>query len=270
MVWMLVGLLGFVCSGFATERAGGAWMGDGTENGEVRTITLPGGATMDLVWVAPGSFQMGSNDGNPGEKPVHKVTLTKGYWIGKFEVTQKQWQSVMGNNPSHFKGDDLPVECVSWNDCQEFFEKVNSMNPALRVSLPTEAQWAFAARGGTRSLGFEYAGSNNPKEVGWFEENSGGLFSSRKTHPVGKKKPNELGLYDMSGNVCEWCQDWYGDYPSGAVADPTGLSSGDYRVLRGGSWLDNARCCRSANRGGFNPGYRDDILGFRVVASAGP
>lgn len=233
----------------------------------VRTIRLPGGAAMDLVWVEPGSFEMGSEApvvfGD--ESPVHEVTLTKGYWIGKTAVTQRQWKSVMGSNPSCFKGDDLPVESVSWDDCQAFVKKVNACRPDLRLALPTEAQWEFAARGGTKSRGFRYAGSNVLKTVAWFGSNS-----RRATHPVGTKIPNELGLCDMSGNVWEWCSDFYGGYLSNAVSDPTGPSSGDERVRRGGSWNFKAALCRPTLRYGDIPSYRENDLGFRVVASARP
>ncbi len=254
----------------AVGLSGGAWMGDGVKNGEVRTIALPCGATMDLVWVEPGTFEMGSNgpDADKDERPVHAVTLEKGYWIGKTEVTQKQWKSVMGNNPSRFKGDELPVEGVSWNDCLTFLKKVYAVHPEYRLTFPTEAQWEFAARGGTARKGYEYSGSGDLGEVAWYGENARGWFSFMKTHCAGTKKPNELGLCDMSGNVWEWCADRYGVYPSGPVVDPTGPDSGDRRVRRGGSWHDFAVYCRSTSRDWVYQIGRSDSTGFRVAAFA--
>ena len=217
----------------------------GTSAGEMKVITLPGGVQMEMVWCPAGKFMMGSNNGEEDERPVHDVTLTKGFWMAKTEVTQAQWKSVMGNNPSRFQGDDLPVECVSWEDCQEFCRKTG-------LQLPTEAQWEYACR----------AGSSRPHAgTGWFSGNSEG-----KTHPVGQKQPNAWGLYDMHGNVSEWCADWYGDYPGGAVTEPTGAGSGVNRVLRGGSCRDNASNCRSANRGRSDPGRGFGNAGFRPVA----
>ncbi|MBO8433580.1 MAG: formylglycine-generating enzyme family protein [Bacteroidetes bacterium] len=219
-----------------------------------------------MVHVEGGTFRMGvteeqGRDAWDNEKPVHRVTLSS-YLIGKHEVTQALWEEVMGSNPSHNKqGGDYPVECVSWNDCQEFIEKLNART-GMMFRLPREAEWEYAARGGNRSKGYKYAGSNNLDDVGWYGDNSG-----RHTYPVGEKKPNELGLYDMSGNVLEWCQDWYGAYSSEAQTNPTGPQSRDFRVLRGGgSWYD-ARCCRVSDRNSFDPGDRDDSFGLRLVLS---
>ena len=232
--------------------------------GEVKTLTLPGGAEMRFRWCPAGTFTMGSpesEDGRDGDETQHQVTLTRGFWLGETPVTQKQWKSVMGDNPSVFKGANLPVEEVSWNDCQEFIQKVNAaLNCGAR--LPTEAEWEYACRAGTSGA---YGGTGELDELGWYDKNSGD-----KTHPVGQKKPNAWGLYDMHGNVWEWCSDWYGDYPSGSVTDPTGPSSGSSRVLRGGSWGCNARDCRSASRGRDYPGFRDYYGGFRLLCSAGP
>ena len=216
--------------------------------GETKIITLPGGAEMEMVWCPPGAFTMGSDDGDRDERPPHPVTLTKGFWLATTEVTQAQWTSVMGNNPSHFKGDNLPVEKVSWNDCQEFCRKTG-------LQLPTEAQWEYACRAGSTG---EYAGTGNLDDMGWYDDNS-----DDKTHPVGQKQPNAWGLYDMHGNVWEWCADWYGDYPNGPVTDPKGASSGSYRVLRSGSWNLNAQACRSAARYDYNPSNYYNYLGFR-------
>ncbi len=236
--------------------------------GDTREIEIAPGVKMAFVWVAPGRFRMGSDDEDAAddERPVHEVTLTKGYWLGKYEVTQREWQAVMGGNPSRFKGDRRPVESVSWYDCQAFVKKVNArlaqQGEALRVRLPTEAEWEFAARGGTKSMGCKYSGSDNPGEVAWY----GGDWNKGSTHDVGTKKANELGIHDMSGNVWEWCQDWYGAYPSGAVTDPVGPGSGGIRVGRGGGWSDAARGCRSADRYRSRPGDRHDSLGVRLVS----
>ena len=194
------------------------------------------------------------------EKPVHSVTLS-GYYIGKTEVTQVLWEAVMGSNPSRFKGDYLPVENVSWDDCQEFIRKLNSMT-GQNFRLPTEAEWEFACRGGNNSRGYKYSGSNNLGSVAWYDGNSG-----NKTHPVGTKAPNELGIYDMSGNVWEWCADWYGDYSSGAQTNPTGPYGGSNRVYRGGSWNYDVGRCRSSNRDFYYPWIRDIILGLRLALS---
>ena len=167
----------------------------------------------------------------------------------------------MGSNPSKFKGDDLPVEQVSWNDCQEFISKLNSMT-GRRLRLPTEAEWEYAARGGKKSRGYQYSGSSNISDVVWYWENS-----AEKTHPVGMKQANELGIYDMSGNVYEWCQDRCGSYVSSSQTNPTGAVSGSRRVGRGGSWGDIARFCRSSFRNGGTPDYRNCCFGFRLVLS---
>lgn len=238
----------------------------GPQPGDPLKIDIAPGVSVEMVYVAPGTFTMGSNDSDAydDEKPVHSVKITKGYWIGKYEVTQKQWKAVMGDNPSTFKGDDLPVECVSWYDCQKFIMKLNSMPINVRFWLPTEAQWEFAARGGTKSKGFKYSGSYDILDVAWYTENSG-----EQTHPVGKKKPNELGIYDMSGNVWEWCEDWYRSYSSDSVSDPQGATSGDVRVFRSGSWDYGAGNCRSSRRYGLNSGRRRNNLGFRLACFVG-
>ena len=241
--------------------------GEGSLVGEEREIEIADGVKMAFVWVAPGSFKMGSDDKgvDPDEKPVHQVTLAKGYWIGKYEVTQAEWRSVTGDKPSNFKGDLLPVEQVSWDDCQVFVGKINDRLKAkgegLRVRLPTEAEWEFAAKGGTKSLGFKYGGGDDIDEIAWHSENS-----DRRTHKVGTKAANELGLHDMSGNVLEWCADWYGNYSSGAVTDPVGPGLGNERVSRGGCWDFAARKCRSSIRSGDWPDLRSDYLGLRLAA----
>lgn len=225
------------------------------------TLTV-NGIKYNMVWVDGGTFRMGatSEQGSEisDEKPVHSVTLS-GYYIGKTEVTQALWQAVMGSNPSYFEGDDLPVEQVSWDDCQEFIRKLNSLT-GQNFRLPTEAEWEFACRGGNNSRGYKYSGSNYIDNVAWYDGNSGD-----KTHPVATKSPNELGIYDMSGNVWEWCADWYGDYSSGRQTNPKGPYDGSDRVYRGGSWLNNARRCRSSDRYNCYPPYRNSYLGLRLA-----
>ena len=219
----------------------------------------------NMVQVEGGRFQMGGtpeqgSDANDWEKPVHEVTLSD-YYMGKYEVRQSEWEAVMGNNPSYFKGDDLPVENVSWEDCHEFIGRLNALT-GLSFKLPTEAQWEYAARGGSLSKSYKFSGSNDLEEVGWYGSNSGNY-----THRVGEKQPNELGLYDMSGNVWEWCEDWYGDYSSDSQSDPIGAVSGSFRVYRGGSRNSGARLCRVSYRLYNAPNRRNSFLGFRLVCS---
>jgi sulfatase modifying factor 1 len=183
--------------------------------------------------------------------------------IGKYEVTQAQWKAVMGSNPSYFSGcDNCPVENVSWNDAQEFVRKVNAQT-GKNYRLPTEAEWEYAARGGQQSRGYTYSGSNDLGSVAWYYDNSGS-----KTHAVGGKQANELGIYDMSGNVWEWCSEWNGNYSSYSETNPTGASSGQSRVLRGGSCYFIAFNCRSANRNGNFPDNGLNDFGFRLVLPA--
>jgi formylglycine-generating enzyme required for sulfatase activity len=219
---------------------------------------------IDMIFVHGGTFMMGGtseqgDDCFDDEKPAHKVTLSD-FYIGKYPVTQKQWVAVMGSNPSHFTSDlSLPVEQVRWNDAQEFIKKLNSMT-GKQYRLPTEAEWEYAARGGAGSRGFKYAGSNNINKVAWYDGNSG-----KRTHPVGSKRPNELGIYDMSGNVWEWVNDWCGNYTAGAVTNPIGPASGSGRVFRGGGWGNVARGCRVSYRNSDTPGHRRNDFGFRLV-----
>ena len=219
----------------------------------------------NMVYVSSGTFTMGGtseqgSDAYDDEKPTHNVTLSS-YYICKYEVTQALWRAVMGSNPSNFKGDNLPVECVSWNDCQTFINRLNSYT-GRNFRLPTEAEWEFAARGGNYSRHYKYSGSNNLDDVAWHGDNS-----DNRTHPVGTKQPNELGLYDMSGNVWEWCSDWYGSYSSYSQSNPTGPNSGSGRVERGGSWYDFARICRSSRRDFDAPSGSGNYLGLRLVLS---
>ena len=234
-------------------------------NSDNITIPVMDGISIDMVRVEAGTFTMGATTEmeNPfdDEKPTHRVTLTNDYYIGKYEVTQALWQAVMGNDPSSFKGDNLPVEKVSWDDCQDFLSKLNHIT-GKTFRLPTEAEWEYAARGGNKSRCYQYSGSNNLLDVAWSWENSG-----RVTHAVGTKQDNELGIYDMSGNVEEWCQDWYGAYSSSSQVNPTGANSGSYRVIRGGGWNFIAKYCRSSIRGRGLPSCRVDHLGLRLVLS---
>jgi formylglycine-generating enzyme required for sulfatase activity len=219
-----------------------------------------------MVYVAGGTFTMGCTSEQGGdcyddEKPAHSVTLSS-YYIGKYEVTQAQWKAVMDSNPSYFKGDNLPVEYVSWNDVQEFIRKLNQKT-GKNYRLPTEAEWEFAARGGGSSRGYKYSGSNTVGNVAWYTGNSGS-----KTHPVGAKQANELGIYDMSGNVWEWCSDWYGDYSNASQTNPRGISTGSLRVLRGGSWSNGAGDVRVSIRFDNIPDSRIISIGFRLALSS--
>jgi formylglycine-generating enzyme required for sulfatase activity len=219
-------------------------------------------AGIEFVLIPAGSFMMGSTNGDADERPVHKVTIEYPFYMGKYEVTQAQWQAVMGNNPSHFKDcDNCPVEQVSWDDAQGFIRKLNQMNDGYRYRLPTEAEWEYACRAGTTG---DY-GAGNLSEMAWHFENSGS-----KTHAVGSKQPNAWSLADMHGNVWEWCEDWYHQTYSGAPTDGTAwLSGGEQRaarVRRGGSWYHYATYLRSANRGWGILDSDLDAVGFRVVA----
>ncbi|MDO5318044.1 MAG: formylglycine-generating enzyme family protein [bacterium] len=235
------------------------------EVSETKTITLPGGATMELIWCPPGSFTMGSPTSEQGrydDEELHEVILTKGFWLGKYEVTQRQWESVMGTNPSRFQSPDRPVENVSWEDCQAFIRTIREASPDLKVRLPTEAEWEYACRAGTESA---YSGSGVLGDMGWYNDNSQG-----ETHVVGQKQANAWGLHDMHGNVWEWCSDVFDSYPEDSVQDPVGPKSGASRVSRGGNWSTFARYCRSAYRAGRLPSNHYDGLGFRLCCSAGP
>ena len=209
--------------------------------------------------VAGGTFQMGYNLAY-GECPVHSVTLSS-YYIGQTEVTQALWQAVMGKNPSYFTGNDLPVETVSWDDCQAFIAKLSQLT-GQKFRLPTEAEWEYAARGGKNSKGYEYSGSNKLGDVAW--------YNSKKTHPVATKQPNELGIYDMTGNVDEWCQDWYDDsyYRNSPSKDPSGPTSGTHRVYRGHNWYSTAKRCRVSSRDRHDPSGGNIFMGFRLALSS--
>lgn len=227
---------------------------------------LGGGVALEMVAIPAGSFMMGDEKGDADERPVHQVTIGKPFYLGKFEVTQEQWEAVMGGNPSHFKGKKNPVDRVSWEAAQEFIGKLNEKFAAsgATFSLPTEAQWEYACRaGGSTRYGFGDA-EGELAEYGWFADDAG-----RTTHPVGEKKPNVWGLYDMHGNVWEWCGDWYdGNYYSQSPAsDPTGPSVVSSRVLRGGSWGDPAPYCRSASRYCLPPWFCVYSYGLRMACA---
>ena len=237
---------------------------------EAQEFTV-GDVTFAMVPVEGGTFMMGAtseqgSDANSRELPVHQVTLSS-YYIGQTEVTQALWQAVMGDNPSYFHGPELPVEHISWDDCQAFITQLNRLT-GCTFRLPTEAEWEFAARGGNESQGYKYAGGNDPASVAWYSYNDSwelrgtGYYG---THPVATRLPNELMLHDMSGNVHEWCQDWYGDYSSEAVTDPTGPAGGTGRVYRGGSWYFDEWFCRVSFRNQFSPTYRSYGIGMRLA-----
>ena len=249
---------------------GGAVAGAGGGGAAGNKTFTVNGVTFEMVGVKGGTFTMGgtSEQGSDAEsdETTHSVTLSD-YCIGKFEVTQELWEAVMGSNPSYFKGSKNPVENVSWDDCQTFIRKLNSLMGA-NFRLPTEAEWEYAARGGNKSRGYKYSGSNNINDVAWYTVNSYDKGSSSPdygTHAVGTKSPNELGIYDMSGNVYEWCQDWYGSYGSGSQTNPSGPSSASSRVRRGGSWNNSAWYCRVSYRSNYTPGYRLNSFGLRLA-----
>ena len=258
------------------EHRGTGSAGDTTL--EKRTSPEPGQAwtvpdlNLEMVFIRPGTFTMGSpvtEQGRNDGEIQHTLILTKGFWLGKTVVTQGQWEAVMGGNPSNFKnaGRDAPVEQVSWDDAMQFCRKLTDrerqagrLPEGHEYTLPTEAQWEYACRAGTTG---PFAGNGDLDSMGWYNQNSGNT-----THPVAQKQPNAWGLYDMHGNVWEWCRDWYGHYPGGSVTDPTGPSSGSQRVLRGGGWNADARNCRSASRDWYSPVYRSYTLGFRLALSS--
>lgn len=238
---------------------------------EEEEITV-NGVTFVMVPVEGGTFMMGAtaeqgSDASDRARPVHQVTVSS-FSIGQTEVTQDLWQAVMGNNPSNFPGGQLPVESVSWQDCQEFIAALNTLT-GLNFRLPTEAEWEFAARGGNKSEGYRYAGGDNLSTVGWYSENDSWEYlrgsGVHGTHAVATRMANELMLYDMSGNVHEWCQDWYGGYETADQVDPTGPATGTARVYRGGSWYFDEWFSRISFRNSVSPGYRSYGIGLRLV-----
>ncbi len=233
-----------------------------------QTFTV-NGVSFVMVEVKGGTFTMGATSEQGGdayddEKPAHSVTLSS-YHIGETEVTQELWKAVMGSNPSKFYGANRPVERVSWDDSQEFIRKLNAKT-GKNFRLPTEAEWEYAARGGSRSQHYKYSGSNTIGNVAWYFDNR--YYDNNMdntTHDVATKRANELGIYDMSGNVWEWCSDWYGDYSSSSQTNPQGPISGSIRVFRGGGWNDYARLCRVSYRPGRSPDFRYYLLGLRLA-----
>ena len=246
--------------------------------GEEREFEIAPGVLMKMCWIPPGEFVMGSPADELGRKDgetQHLVTLTQGFWLGKYGVTQAQWEAVMGTNPSSFKGDNLPVESVRWDDVAApggFLEKANRHGSRTgQFHLPTEAQWEYACRAETtmalnsgKNLTSTTGACPNLDEVAWYHKNSG-----ERTHPVGRKAANTWGLHDMHGNVYEWCADWYAKYPNGAATDPFGSNTDSQRVLRGGSWSSDGSYCTSAVRNYCSPTYRSNRYGFRVVLAPG-
>ena len=243
-------------------RGGNSNNGGNTSPGN-QTFTV-GGVSFTMVYVDGGTFTMGatSEQGNydprDDEKPAHSVNLSS-YYIGQTEVTQELWEAVMGSNPSRFKGAKRPVECVSWSDCCEFICKLNQKT-GKNFRLPTEAEWEYAARGGNKSQHYRFSGGVPLGNVAWCSDNSG-----KKTHDVATKPANELGIYDMSGNVREWCSDWYGAYDSSSQHNPQGPASGSDRVCRGGSWDDSARGCRVSHRFRSSADSRNKYIGLRLA-----
>jgi formylglycine-generating enzyme required for sulfatase activity len=232
----------------------------------ILTIKLPGNVEMKFRKIPAGKFTMGSPENekerDSDEGPLHIVRITKQFYLGMYEVTQAQWKAVMGNNPSKLKdcGDDCPVEMVNWNDVQEFINKLNQKEGSNKYRLPTEAEWEYACRAESNTR-FSFGDDVDVLgQYAWYEENSGG-----STHPVGQKKPNAWGLYDIHGNVWEWVYDRYGNYPPASVTDPTGPPSGASRVIRGGSWLNVQGDVRSAYRRKYNPGFWYHLMGFRLA-----
>lgn len=216
-----------------------------------------GDTTIILVRIPAGRFKMGSAEGDDSERPVHDVVLRKEFWMGKFTVTQAQYSAIVGQNPGNWKRQDNPVNQVTWNDAQGFISRLNAMREGLDFRLPTEAEWEFACRAG--STGETYGPLN---KIAWYGNS---LFGS--VHAVGQKEPNAFGLYDMLGNVSEWCQDFYGPYSAEGQADPRGPSSGKLRIVRGGSYISSKKYCRASVRDAYPPEYKYRALGFRVVAT---
>ena len=259
---LFLAALALSASACADAPAPGPSNENARKSGETRTISLPGGATMEMVWCAPGQFEMGSplnETGRFDNEPRHTVTITRGFWLGRYEVTQRQWESVMRSNHSRFKGPDNPVENVSWHDCETFIRRVNA-SLGGNARFPTEAEWEYACRAGSDA---PVSGGVLLADVAWYDFNS-----DSQTHAVGRNKPNAWGFYDMHGNVLEWCSDWF-SIPSGDAVDPKGPPSGSFKVLRGGCWFFYERDCRSAYRLKREPSLRNCIFGFRLACSGG-
>lgn len=251
-------MVGIVCAKFLSVESAPQLVA--VEGSQTFTVN---GVKFTMVPVEGGTFTMGATseqvgDAEVDENPAHQVTLSD-YYIGQTEVTQALWEAVMGSNPSDSKGDNLPVERVSWNDCQVFIQKLNQLT-GKQFRLPTEAEWEYAARGGRKSRGYKYAGGNDIGLVAWYDDNNSG----NRAHTVATKQANELGIYDMNGNVWEWCSDWYDGYQLSSQSDPQGPSSGSSRVNRGGICYGDARGCRVSDRNYNTPVGRFDVLGLRL------
>ena len=268
VLYVIIGVLAAAVlgvGGFLALKSGLFEKSDNKAVSEQKTKTLDPviqNLINNMVAVDGGTFTMGATPeqgvADNDERPTHQVTLSS-FSIGRYEVTQEEWRAVMGTNPASFNGDKCPVEFVSWNDCQAFIAKLNAMTD-MQFRMPTEAEWEFAARGGNNSQGYQFAGGNNLNSIGWYSGNSGS-----RTKEVGMKSPNELGLYDMTGNLWEWCSDWYGSYNGSAQTNPIGPENGTSRVLRGGGWNGGAKNCRISNRDGRLPDYSSDRLGLRLA-----
>ncbi|HUF63039.1 MAG TPA: formylglycine-generating enzyme family protein [Verrucomicrobiales bacterium] len=299
------GLVGIVV-GFLLLGGGWKWGGFGGKGAiEERVSDLGNGVELTLCWCPPGTFLMGSPASEAGrlaDEIQHEVTLTRGFWMAKTETTQAQWKALMPDNPSHFQGDGLPVDNVTWEEAQAFavalterVRREGKLDPGWEFRLPTEAQWEYACRAGTATVYFTGDGEEALQLAGWYAGNSGGKTSrvegwlhtlpliagwfkgksGGESKPVGGKAENAFGLQDMHGNVREWCEDWYGEYEEGRAVDPVGPREGVYRVVRGGSWGNLAAGCRSAYRRsayryGEWPVDRRGIQGFRVCLVPGP
>lgn len=269
--WLIFPLAGLLLGGLVmyfvlkSNSSAAGNDGDGMENTleDVKEVGNPiiDNLVKNMVKVEGATFTMGDTSGayvENNEYPLHQVTLSS-FHIGRYEVTQEEWQAVMGSNPASFSDPKRPVEFVSWDDCQLFIRKLNTLT-GKNFRLPTEAEWEFAAKGGVESHGYIYSGNNDLGTVAWYSANSGST-----TQAVGQKQPNELGLYDMTGNLWEWCSDWYGVYDSNKQDNPKGPSSGSQRVLRGGGWNGGAKNCRVSNRDSRYPDYSSDRLGLRLA-----
>ncbi len=265
-----------ITAGQSTFLGGSLLDDDDTNNTisspQIEVFTLKG-LSFKMIHVEGGTFMMGAtseqeSEARDNEKPAHQVTLSS-YSIGETEVTQELWEAVMGNNPSYFKGIKKPVENIGWNDCQEFIQKLNQLT-GRNFRLPTEAEWEYAARGGIKGKGYKYSGSKHIKSVAWNKDNDGDKGSSssfKGARDVKTKKANELGLYDMSGNLYEWCHDWFGIYVGSPQTNPSGPVSGSYRVLRGGCYATDAMTCRISSRFNAPPSVKASNIGFRLVLS---
>ena len=248
------------------------WESDyGEDETGIRAAFTIGGVRQSMRWIGPGEFMMGSPNKEPerwADEILHKVILTQGYWIAETTCTQELWEAVMGSNPSRFKGKKMPVETVSWEDCKEFIGKINELIPGLDVRLPTEAEWEYACRAGTETP-FWFGENITTDQVNYdgnnpYNNGKKGEYRE-KTVEVYALPCNSWGLYQMHGNVYEWCEDWFGEYDTGTVIDPRGPETGEVRVLRGGGWFDDGGGTRSACRGGGGPANRDGVTGFRLA-----